>query len=195
MALSPWKRLTQLMLRRRPAEQVQALLSDDRNARDDVIDTSEVAFANPKLDGGDTSELLPVAALADNLLPANEAEAGASVDTEAEFEAASEAPRQDEAPAAEEVAPPEQLVQQLHEGYAKTTRKPRRNPSKAAPPVQDEQDQIPPSQIARSDHTRSSSSDLMALDEEIRLLRDQLSAKLRIQNAQLKRMLKRFEQR
>ena len=86
-------------------------------------------------------------------------------------------------------------VQQLHEDHAKTKPKPRRNPGKAAPPVQDEQDQIPQNQIATSGDTRSPSSDLMALEEEIRLLRDQLSAKLRIQNAQLKQMLKRFEQR
>ncbi|WP_105436556.1 hypothetical protein [Neorhizobium tomejilense] len=37
------------------------------------------------------------------------------------------------------------------------------------------------------------SDDAIRLDEEIRLLRDQLARKLRLQNAQLKRMLERFE--
>ncbi|MBY2968036.1 hypothetical protein HF263_32905 [Rhizobium leguminosarum] len=37
------------------------------------------------------------------------------------------------------------------------------------------------------------SDDAVSLDGEIRLLRDQLAAKLRLQNAQLKRMLDRFE--
>ncbi|MGO7428169.1 hypothetical protein ACCT09_52765, partial [Rhizobium ruizarguesonis] len=35
--------------------------------------------------------------------------------------------------------------------------------------------------------------DAINLDEEIRLLRDQLARKLQIQNTQLKRMLQRFE--
>ncbi|WP_107676120.1 hypothetical protein [Agrobacterium sp. LAD9] len=37
------------------------------------------------------------------------------------------------------------------------------------------------------------SNDAIRLDEEIRLLRDQLARKLQLQNAQLKRMLERFE--
>ncbi|NKN03063.1 hypothetical protein [Rhizobium leguminosarum] len=37
------------------------------------------------------------------------------------------------------------------------------------------------------------SDDAIRLDEEIRLLRDQLARKLQLQNAQLKRMLQRFE--
>ncbi|TAU38947.1 hypothetical protein ELI43_31055 (plasmid) [Rhizobium leguminosarum] len=37
------------------------------------------------------------------------------------------------------------------------------------------------------------SDDAIGLDEEIRLLRDQLARKLQLQNAQLKRMLERFE--
>ncbi|PKA45019.1 hypothetical protein CWR43_04200 [Rhizobium sullae] len=37
------------------------------------------------------------------------------------------------------------------------------------------------------------SDDAISLDEEIRLLRDQLARKLQPQNAQLKRMLARFE--
>ncbi|MCQ1776336.1 hypothetical protein NOJ05_03910 [Neorhizobium galegae] len=37
------------------------------------------------------------------------------------------------------------------------------------------------------------SDDATSLDEEIRLLREQLARKLRLQNAQLKRMLERFE--
>ncbi|CDN52135.1 hypothetical protein [Neorhizobium galegae] len=37
------------------------------------------------------------------------------------------------------------------------------------------------------------SDDAIRLDEEIRLLRDQLGRKLQLQNAQLKRMLERFE--
>ncbi|MGQ3294393.1 MAG: hypothetical protein ACT6U0_19545, partial [Shinella sp.] len=36
-------------------------------------------------------------------------------------------------------------------------------------------------------------SDEMTLDQEIRVLRDQLASKLRLQNAQLKQMLERFD--
>ncbi|WP_027681796.1 hypothetical protein [Rhizobium leguminosarum] len=39
----------------------------------------------------------------------------------------------------------------------------------------------------------TASDDALSLDEEIRLLRDQLARKLQMQNAQLKRMLERFE--
>ncbi|MGO6667010.1 hypothetical protein ACCS43_16780, partial [Rhizobium ruizarguesonis] len=44
-----------------------------------------------------------------------------------------------------------------------------------------------------SPHVRIMSDDAISLDGEIRLLRDQLARKLRLQNAQLKRMLDRFE--
>lgn len=37
------------------------------------------------------------------------------------------------------------------------------------------------------------SDDTLSLDEEIRLLREQLASKLQLQNAQLKRMLERFD--
>ncbi|MCJ9673046.1 MULTISPECIES: hypothetical protein [unclassified Neorhizobium] len=40
---------------------------------------------------------------------------------------------------------------------------------------------------------KAASDDAIRLDEEIRLLRDQLARKLQLQNAQLKRMLERFE--
>ncbi|WP_368669640.1 hypothetical protein [Agrobacterium sp. a22-2] len=57
--------------------------------------------------------------------------------------------------------------------------------SKKAEPVE----LAPPSSPVVS----SRSDDAKSLDEEIRLLRDQLTSKLRLQNAQLKRMLERFE--
>jgi hypothetical protein len=47
---------------------------------------------------------------------------------------------------------------------------------------------LPPSQTISA-----ASEDAINLDEEIRLLRDQLARKLQIQNTQLKRMLQRFE--
>jgi hypothetical protein len=39
----------------------------------------------------------------------------------------------------------------------------------------------------------TASDDTISLDEEIRVLRGQLAAKLQLQNAQLKKMLERFE--
>ena len=190
MALSPWKRLTRLMLRRRPADQVQARLSDDRNASDDVVDTPDVAFAYPEVEGGAASELEPIAALADELLQASDAEEAKAVETAAEFEVASEPQREDGPPAAQEGPPTGQPVQQPSEGQAKKTRRSWRRPTHAVPPVEAEQDQI-----LNSIDMRSSSSDLRVLDGEIRQLREQLSAKLRTQNTQLKQMLKRFELR
>ncbi|CAD7047925.1 hypothetical protein RHAB21_03845 [Pseudorhizobium halotolerans] len=41
--------------------------------------------------------------------------------------------------------------------------------------------------------SRSQSDDTISLDDEIKVLRAQLASKLRIQNAQLKKMLERFE--
>lgn len=46
---------------------------------------------------------------------------------------------------------------------------------------------------AVSQGSRTPSNETMILDEEIKLLREQLASKLKIQNAQLKRMLERFE--
>ena len=64
------------------------------------------------------------------------------------------------------------------------TRK-RRKPTKSAEPVEAV---LPPSAAAPS-----VSDDKISLDEEIKLLRNQLARKLQLQNAQLKRMLERFE--
>lgn len=47
------------------------------------------------------------------------------------------------------------------------------------------------SQVSQGLHVAS--SDTMNLDEEIRVLRGQLASKLQLQNAQLKKMLERFE--
>ncbi len=175
MALSPWKRLTQLMLRRRPADQVQALVSDDREARDAVIDTTDAAFANPKVDGGDPSELEHIAALADELLQPSKAEQAEEVETAAVSEAAREPLREDKSPAADEVPPAEPSVQP-HDDQADKASRSRRNTAKAAPPVQVEQEHV-----RAPDTARSSSPDPRALNAEIRHLRAQLSAKLRIQ--------------
>ncbi|API55286.1 hypothetical protein [Rhizobium leguminosarum] len=47
--------------------------------------------------------------------------------------------------------------------------------------------------LPRPPSVSTASDDAINLDEEIRLLRHQLAGKLRMQNAQLKRMLERFE--
>lgn len=61
----------------------------------------------------------------------------------------------------------------------------RRKLAKSAEPVETV---LPPSPAAPA-----VLDDTISLDEEIKLLRDQLARKLRLQNAQLKRMLERFE--
>lgn len=50
---------------------------------------------------------------------------------------------------------------------------------------------IVPAEVSQG--SRTPSNETMILDEEIKLLREQLASKLKIQNAQLKRMLERFE--
>jgi type IV secretory pathway VirB10-like protein len=130
MALSPWKRLTRLMLRRRPADQVQAQLSDNRDVSAEVIDTPDVAFASPLAVGAETPELEPIAALPDEILQPIEAEEAEPVEdgeTAAELQAAMELPRENEPPAVHQVQPPGQPDQQPNEEQAKKARKPRRN--------------------------------------------------------------------
>jgi hypothetical protein len=189
MALSPWKRLTRLMLRRRPADQVQAQLSDDRDVSAEVIDTPDVAFANLEVGDAATAALVPTGAVADELSQPRDAEPADAAETTADLEAASEPLDEDKPPTVDEVPPAEPPVQPPNEEQANTPRRSRRNTAKAASPPQVEQ------QVTTPDTARSSSSDPRALNEEIRQLRAQLSAKLRIQNAQLKQMLKRFEQK
>jgi hypothetical protein len=190
MALSPWKRLTRLMLRRRPADQVQAQLSDDRDVSAEVIDTPDVAFANLEVGDAATAALVPTGAVADELSQPRDAEPADAAETTADLEAAGEPLDEDKPPTADEVPPAEPPVQPPNEEQANTPRRSKRNIAKAASPPQVEQDQV-----STSDTTRLSLSDPRALNEEIRQLRAQLSAKLRIQNAQLKQMLKRFEQK
>lgn len=47
--------------------------------------------------------------------------------------------------------------------------------------------------VSQTSPVVSTVSDGMSLDQEIRVLRDQLASKLRLQNAQLKQMLERFD--
>lgn len=61
----------------------------------------------------------------------------------------------------------------------------RRKLAKSAEPVE----AVPPPSPA----ARTVPDDRISLDEDIKLLREQLAVKLRLQNAQLKRMLERFE--
>jgi hypothetical protein len=188
MALSPWKRLTRLMLRRRPADQVQAQLSDNRDVSAEVIDTPDAAFANLEVGDAAAAELVPTGAVADELSQLPDAEPAEAAETAAELEAASEPLDEDKPPTADEVPPADPPVQPLNEDQANKPHKTRRNTAKAAPPFQAAQDQV-----RTPDTARLSSSDPRALEREIRQLRAQLSLKLRIQNAQLKQMLRRFE--
>jgi hypothetical protein len=64
--------------------------------------------------------------------------------------------------------------------------KPRKQLGRARKPKVVDTTQVPPDVSIPSDYT-------LSLDDEIRVLRRQLAEKLRLQNAQLRKMLERFE--
>lgn len=70
--------------------------------------------------------------------------------------------------------------------------KPRKQIGRARKPKPVETAPFPPDRSSPS-YQRSPSDDPLSLDDEIRVLRGQLAEKLRLQNAQLRKMLERFE--
>ncbi len=175
MVKSPWRLLTGLLSRGTPADRHEA---EGRGASSSPSETSTVSEPAPapeasaaskagKDEAGDHQEPTPsMAAEVPDAMPADEA-------------AASAPDRNGVAIGAK---------RRTHQGMApsKTRKKP-----KAVSPVR-VRDAEPASALAEQAATNEPDP-VRALEREIRELRSQLAGKLRIQNDQLRRMLKRFE--
>ncbi|MBP2449592.1 hypothetical protein [Rhizobium leguminosarum] len=182
---SPWKLLARLVSPRRQQRQ-------EHGSTDDVK-PDLLAIAKP------------TETPADNGLNAAHPPADEKPIADAQFEAVSAAPYHPQTPIglhvkadSEDARPAEAADPTLSHDAATIARdapKPlqtgegatrkRRKLAKSAEPVEAV---LPPSRAAPT-----VPNDTISLDEEIKLLRNQLARKLRLQNAQLKRMLERFE--
>ncbi|NOV19168.1 hypothetical protein E5S70_24315 [Ensifer adhaerens] len=184
---SPWKLLVRLVSPRRQQGQEQGLTDD---VKLDVLAIAKRAEAN--FDNGLSAADPPVdeKAVADEQLeavpasPEHSEEAAIGLRRTADIECgspseAAESVLSDNVNASEDQAP----KPSSHSGEAATRK--RSKWAKATKAIGDAPPPAPTAPVA-SDH-------VLSLDEEIRLLRDQLARKLRLQNAQLKRMLERFE--
>ena len=180
---SPWRFLTRLVLPRRQERQEDGSI-DDVKAVKAIAKTTETTAdkelnaADPPIDEKPVAHDQSEAVSAD---PDRSAATASGIDAATDMAAAtflkaSVSALSDEANMVRRVA-----RKHLRIGEAATRKRSKRGKNaeiiKTVPP---------PSRIAVAD-------DEVALDEEIRLLRDQLARKLHLQNAQLKRMLDRFE--
>ncbi|MBY5474675.1 hypothetical protein GFM09_28505 [Rhizobium leguminosarum bv. viciae] len=182
---SPWKLLARLVSLRRKQGQEQGPTDD--------VQPNVLAITKPTETSADNG--LTVNAPVDEEPVAHEQSEAVSADPDHSVDTASslygKADSEDSGPAqaadpalsddAATVARDAGTPLQTGEG---ATRK-RRKLAKSAEPVEAV---LPPSPAAPA-----VLDDTISLDEEIKLLRDQLARKLRLQNAQLKRMLERFE--
>ncbi len=182
---SPWKLLARLVSPRRQQRQEHGLTDD--------VKRDLLAIANLTKTAGDirlNTAAPPVAEkpVADEQLEAVSADTDHSDETASSIHgtADSENARPAEAadPALSDAAPIARAEPKPLQTNERDTRTRRKLP-KSVEPVETV---LPPSPAAPAvlDNT-------ISLDEEIKLLRDQLARRLRLQNAQLKRMLERFE--
>lgn len=183
---SPWKLLARLVSPRRQQRQehgstddvkpdLLAIAKPTETATDDGLSTAD-APSDEKPVGDDRPEAVPAISNRSDET-ANSIQGKADVEDAKPVEATDPALSDDVAPLAREAREPSQA------GKGGTPKRSRRNKavarSEAVPPI--------PSGVP------AVSDERISLDEEIRLLREELSRKLRLQNAQLKRMLERFE--
>lgn len=183
---SPWKLLARLVSPRRQQRQ-------EHGSTDDVK-PDPLAIAKPTETAADNVLNAPEPPVGENPVADEQSEA-VSADPDHTVDTASslygKADSEDAGPAqaadpalsddAATVARDAGTPLQNGEGATRT----RRKLAKSAEPVETV---LPPSPAAPA-----VLDDTISLDEEIKLLRDQLARKLRLQNAQLKRMLERFE--
>jgi hypothetical protein len=180
---SPWKLLARLVSPRRQQRQEQgptddvkpdvlAIAKPTETAADNGLNT-----ADPPVDGkpvaDEQSEVVSAA-------PGHSEETASAVHGTADIEGAGRVEAADPALSGNANSAARDAPKPLQAGEG-VTRK-RRKLAKAAEPVE-----------AVSPPSPAVLDDTISLDEEIKLLRDQLTRKLRLQNAQLKRMLERFE--
>lgn len=177
---SPWKFLSRLVSPRREQKQEEG-----------TVDTSPTeAPAEEKLDSADQPAGLepphrdPAEPVSAKLALADEAESqthdvakGVSTDVAAVAGSASSDDIQTAVTAAHDAA-------ERQPGVESAARRQRSRAKKAGEAVV-----VAPV----SSRVHSASDDPMSLDEEIRVLKGQLTSKLQLQNAQLKKMLERFE--
>ncbi|MBO9111928.1 MULTISPECIES: hypothetical protein [Rhizobium/Agrobacterium group] len=183
---SPWKLLARLVSPRRQQRQEHGSTDDVKPDMLAIANPTETAgdiglnTAAPPVDEKPVADEQSEAVSAD---PDHSDETASSIHGTADSEDARRAEAADPALSDEPgtVAREAPKPSQTGEGV---TRK-RRKLTKSGEPVEAV---LPPSTAAPSD-----SDDTISLDEEIKLLRNQLARKLQLQNAQLKRMLERFE--
>ncbi len=174
---SPWKLLTRLVSSRRQQRQEHGSTDDTKPDLLAIANLTETAAdirlntAAPPVDEKPVAEEQSEAVSAD---PDHSDETASSIRGTADIDGARPAE-------AATVAHTASKLLQTGEG---ATRK-RRKLAKSAEPVEAV---LPPSRAAPT-----VSDDTISLDEEIKVLRSQLAHKLQLQNAQLRRMLQRFE--
>ncbi|AGS26421.1 hypothetical protein NXC12_PE00293 (plasmid) [Rhizobium etli] len=182
---SPWKLLARLVSPRHQQRQEGGSTGDMKPDLLAIANPTETAADNGLTTGEPPADEKPVAedqleavlAAPDHSQTESSAHGTAGSEDTKHVEAAGPAVSDDAASVAREP----RKTSQVGEG---ATRKPiRRGKTAARSEVV-----LPP-----SPGVRAVSDDAIRLDEEITLLREQLARKLRLQNAQLKRMLERFE--
>jgi hypothetical protein len=183
---SPWKLLVRLVSPRRQQRQEHGSTDDVKPDLLAIANLTETAADNglntaaPPVDAKPLADEQSQAVSAD---PDHSDETSSGIHGTAEIEGTRPAEAADPALSDEPgtVARDAPIPSQTGEGI---TRK-RKKLTKSAEPVEAG---LPPSAAAPS-----VSDDTISLDEEIKVLRSQLARKLQLQNAQLRRMLQRFE--
>ncbi|CDZ73497.1 Hypothetical protein NGAL_HAMBI2610_51290 [Neorhizobium galegae bv. orientalis] len=183
---SPWKLLARLVSPRRQQRQEQGLTDDVKpdvlaiaKPTETVADNGSNA-ADPPVDEKPVAYEQSEAVLAE---PDHSEETASGVNGTADIESAGPVEAADPALSDDAGAVAHGVLKPSHTGEGATRKRSRRGKKteliEAVPPP--------------SPGVPAVSDDAISLDEEIRLLRTQLASKLQLQNAQLKRMLERFE--
>ncbi|NKL12569.1 hypothetical protein GFL78_11335 [Rhizobium leguminosarum bv. viciae] len=183
---SPWKLLARLVSPRRQQRQEHGSTDDVKPDVSAIAKPTETADNNELDAAGRLADEKPVASHQSDAVsadPDHSEDAASSVDDTTDVESATlekadDPVSFDDADTAAHDAP---KPSQIDEGAAR--KRSRRDKKAEAIAVV-----LPPSSRAPA-----VSGDAISLDEEIRVLREQLARKLQTQNAQLKRMLERFE--
>lgn len=188
---SPWKFLSRLVSRRQSSKEQQDGVIDDVKSEEAVLERVEAATdtARDSFDRLGEGEPEPAdQSDAAMTVPEHPAQAGSAVQSEVDRERASLV---DAAGTA--------LSDEVDFSAAPTDEAPTISPSKRRPSAKQKRSEkaglvksveiLPQPPVSPP----TFSDEVQSLDEEIKLLRDQLARKLQVQNAQLRMLLKRFE--
>ncbi|RWY65674.1 hypothetical protein EHI46_30600 [Rhizobium leguminosarum] len=179
---SPWKLLAGLVSRRRQQKQEHGSTDDVKPDVSAMAEPTEAAANRSKAADRAANEK-PVTEAVSVDLPRHAEEAANSADHTTDVESATLEKAADLASSNEADVAAHASPKALPVGDGPTRKRSRRNKKTKTIAVV-----LPP-----SPGVAAISDDAVSLDGEIRLLRDQLATKLRLQNAQLKKMLDRFE--